>query len=397
MSALATPPAATRRVALRFVLLIGVLSFFADFTYEGSRSILGPYLASLQASATVVGVVTGFGELLGYALRLVSGRLADATGKFWPITIFGYVLQMTSVPALALTNSWPAAAVLLVLERVGKAIRNPPRDVMLSHAGKQLGGYGWAFGIHEALDQFGALWGPLLMAAVLAWRADYQLAFAVLLIPAMINLSFVLIARRLYPRPQDLEAAPAAAPDEAIPRVFWVYLLGAALVAAGFADYPLIAYHFSRSSAMSGSSIAVFYAVAMAVSGTGSLVFGRLFDRFGFKVLIALTILSAFFAPLVFLGGFWMALAGAALWGLGMGVHESIIPAAVTPMVAAQRRASAFGLFTAVYGVAWFLGSAAIGVLYDRSVALAIAFCVIAELAAVPIFIWVRGASASAT
>jgi predicted MFS family arabinose efflux permease len=397
MSALATPPAATRRVALRFVLLIGVLSFFADFTYEGSRSILGPYLASLQASATVVGVVTGFGELLGYALRLVSGRLADATGKFWPITIFGYVLQMTSVPALALTNSWPAAAVLIVLERVGKAIRNPPRDVMLSHAGKQLGGYGWAFGIHEALDQFGALWGPLLMAAVLAWRADYQLAFAVLLIPAMINLSFVLIARRLYPRPQDLEAAPAAAPDEAIPRVFWVYLLGAALVAAGFADYPLIAYHFSRSSAMSGSSIAVFYAVAMAVSGTGSLVFGRLFDRFGFKVLIALTILSAFFAPLVVLGGFWMALAGAALWGLGMGVHESIIPAAVTPMVAAQRRASAFGLFTAVYGVAWFLGSAAIGVLYDRSVALAIAFCVIAELAAVPIFIWVRGASASAT
>jgi predicted MFS family arabinose efflux permease len=397
MSALATPPAATRRVALRFVLLIGVLSFFADFTYEGSRSILGPYLASLQASATVVGVVTGFGELLGYALRLVSCRLADATGKFWPITIFGYVLQMTSVPALALTNSWPAAAVLIVLERVGKAIRNPPRDVMLSHAGKQLGGYGWAFGIHEALDQFGALWGPLLMAEVLAWRADYQLAFAVLLIPAMINLSFVLIARRLYPRPQDLEAAPAAAPDEAIPRVFWVYLLGAALVAAGFADYPLIAYHFSRSSAMSGSSIAVFYAVAMAVSGTGSLVFGRLFDRFGFKVLIALTILSAFFAPLVFLGGFWMALAGAALWGLGMGVHESIIPAAVTPMVAAQRRASAFGLFTAVYGVAWFLGSAAIGVLYDRSVALAIAFCVIAELAAVPIFIWVRGASASAT
>ena len=141
----------TSRTALRFVLLIGVLSFFADFTYEGSRSILGPFLALLGASGTVVGVVTGFGELLGYGLRLVSGRLADATRQYWPITIFGYVVQMASVPALALVDSWPAAAVLIILERVGKAIRNPPRDVMLSHATKEMG-RGWGFGVHEALD-----------------------------------------------------------------------------------------------------------------------------------------------------------------------------------------------------------------------------------------------------
>jgi hypothetical protein len=133
----------TSRAAFRFVLLIGILSFFADFTYEGSRSILGPFLESLQASGTVVGLITGFGELLGYGLRLVSGRLADATGRFWPITIFGYVVQMAAVPALALVGSWHAAAILIVLERVGKAIRNPPRDVMLSHAGKQLGGQCW--------------------------------------------------------------------------------------------------------------------------------------------------------------------------------------------------------------------------------------------------------------
>src|SRR6266481_2945610 len=183
--------------AFRFVLLIGVLSFFADFTYEGSRSILGPYLALLQASGTVVGVVTGFGELLGYGLRLVSGRLADATRQYWPITIFGYVVQMASVPALALVDSWPAAAVLIILERVGRAIRNPPRDVMLSHAGKQVGGYGWAFGVHEAMDQFGAMFGPLTVAAVLAHRGDYHLAFALLLVPAVINLSLVVLAHLL--------------------------------------------------------------------------------------------------------------------------------------------------------------------------------------------------------
>jgi hypothetical protein len=156
------------RTAFRFVLLIGILSFFADFTYEGSRSILGPFLASLQASGTVVGLITGFGEFLGYGLRLVSGRIADVTGRFWPITIFGYIVQMAAVPALALVDSWPAAAVLIILERVGKAIRNPPRDVMLSHAGKQVGGYGWVFGLHEALDQCGAMFGPLAVAAVLA-------------------------------------------------------------------------------------------------------------------------------------------------------------------------------------------------------------------------------------
>ena len=366
-----------------------LLSFFADFTYEGSRSILGPFLASLQASGTAVGLIMGFGELLGYGLRLVSGRLADATGRFWPLTIFGYVVQMAAVPALALVDSWPAAAILIILERVGKAIRNPPRDVMLSHAGKQLGGQGWVFGFKEALDQCGAMFGVLVVAAVLARHGSYNSAFAVLLVPALITVAVVLAARWLYPRPRDLETAPPDVQGSGLPRIYWIYLAGAALVSAGFADYPLIAYHFGRTGAVPGEWIAIFYAVAMAVSGSGSLLFGRLFDRFGFSVLIGLTLLSALFAPLVFLGGFWTALIGAAIWGLGMGVHESIIPAAVAPMVPIERRASAFGLFTAGYGVFWFLGSAAIGFLYDVSLPATIAFCTAAELAAVPIFIWV--------
>jgi MFS family permease len=378
-----------RRIALRFVVLIGILSFFADFTYEGSRSIVGPYLATLQASGTIVGVVTGFGEFLGYGVRLFSGRWADATGRYWPITIFGYIVQMASVPALALTGSWPAVASLIILERVGKAIRNPPRDVMLSHAGKQVGGYGQAFGLHEALDQFGAMFGPLAVSVVLANNGNYHDAFAVLLIPAIINLSLVFLARVLYPRPQDMERAEQATMRTDLPRIYWIYLLGAILVAAGFADYPLIGYHFTRAETVPGTWIAIFYSVAMAVSGTGSLVLGRLFDRYGFVVLVALTLASALFAPLVFLGGFWLALLGAAIWGLGMGVHESIIPAAVSPMVSPRRRASAFGTFTAGYGIFWFLGSAAIGVLYDLSVPAVISFCVVTQLAAVPIFVWV--------
>lgn len=375
---------------MRFVLLIGVLSFFADFTYEGARSVLGPYLASLQASALMVGAVTGFGELLGYGLRFFSGRLADSTGKFWPITIFGYALQMSAVPALALTGSWQIASVCIIAERVGRAIRNPPRDVMLSHAAKNLGGYGWTFGIHEACDQFGAMFGPLAVAAVLAHQGSYHFAFAMLLVPALINLSFVLIARLLYPKPQDLEQGlQVVGAGTRFSRIFWVYLAGASLVAIGFADYPLIAYHFTRAGTLSTHWIPIFYAVAMAISGSSSLLFGRLFDRFGFRMLVALTLIASLFAPLVFLGGFWIALAGAAVWGMGMGVHESIIPAAVTPMVPLQQRASAFGLFTAGYGISWFLGSTAIGFLYDRSLPWTIAFCVATQLMAIPFFVWV--------
>jgi predicted MFS family arabinose efflux permease len=381
---------ATASPALKFVLMVGVMSFFADFAYEGSRSIVGQYLGLLGAGALAIGVVTGFGELLGYGLRLVSGRIADQTHRYWPITIGGYVLQMSVVPLLALAGNWQVAAVLVVLERVGKATRNPPRDAMLSHAAKDMG-YGWAFGVHEALDQFGAMFGPLAVALVMTiGHGDYKIAFASLAVPGAIMLSLLAVARMLYPRPQDLEAGPAHVTTEGLPRVFWVYLAGAALVAAGFADFPLIAYHFQRAGTVSTTIVPVFYAVAMAVSGIGSLVFGRLFDRTGIGILVPLTIVGALFAPLVFLGGFWAGLVGVSLWGIGMGVLESIIPAAVAPMVSPDRRASAYGLFTGAYGVAWFLGSVVIGALFSVSLGAVVAFSVLAELAAIPLILKVR-------
>ena len=354
-------------------------------------------------------VVAGLGELAGYGLRIVSGRLADRTRQFWPITIFGYVVQMAAVPALALAGSWPAAAALLVTERAGRATRNPPRDVMLSHAGRQMGGFGWAFGLHEAFDQFGALCGPLLMALILARSAHgagfagysgavaggngaitgvngYRMAFAWLLVPALATLALLAAARVLYPRPHEMETHPPDVHAAGLPRVFWIYLAGAALVGAGYADFALVAYHFQKASSVPPVWVPVFYAVAMGVGGASSLLFGRLFDRHGLRVLIPLTIFSALFAPLVFFGGFWAALGGAAVWGMGMGVHESIVPAAVAPMVPVNRRASAYGLFTAGYGLAWFLGSALIGFLYDHSLTLTVTACIVLEIAAVPFF-----------
>jgi MFS family permease len=377
--------------AVKFVVMVGIMSFFADFTYEGSRSITGPYLGLLGAGAFTISVVSGAGEFIGYNVRLLSGRGADRTGRYWPITIFGYILQMSVVPLLALAGNWEVAAALIIAERIGKGIRNPPRDAMLSHAAKDIG-YGRAFGVHEALDQFGALFGPLLAALVLAVdHHDYRAAFAVLAIPAAVMLSMLAVARMLYPRPQELATHHAQAPDDKFPSVFWIYLAGTALAGAGFADFPLIAYRFQHAGIVSADLTPVFYAVAMAVSGIGSLFLGRVFDKIGIGVLVPLAIVSAAYAPLVFFGGFWAVLIGSALWGLGMGVQESLIPAAVAPMVSPGRRANAYGLFTGVYGTAWVIGSVVIGILVNVSVGGLVSFCVAAELAAIPLILVVRG------
>jgi MFS family permease len=325
---------------------------------------------------------------------LASGRLTDRTGRFWPFILSGYFLSMVAVPLLAIAPNWEVAAVFIIAERAGKATRNPPRDVMLAHASTDIG-RGWGFGVHEALDQFGALVGPLLAAGVLALRHSYRVAFVMLLIPSVLTIAGIIVARVLYPAPEELRPKPVDVNAAGLPRTFWIYLSGAALVAIGFADFALIAYHFQTHAIVSAAWIPVFYAIAMGTGGLASLIAGRLFDRTGIGLLIPLTIGSALFAPLVFFGGFGAALTGVMLWGVGMGVHDSIMSAAVADMVPHQRLASAYGLFTGSYGVAWFLGSVALGFLYGHSRAAVVIFSMVAEMAAIPLFMTLRARRAS--
>jgi len=379
-----------RRAALQFVVLLGVVSLLADITYEGARSMTGPYLALLGAGAATVGVVSGLGEFIGYALRLVSGWLADRTRRYWPITIAGYAINLLAVPLLALAGRWEIAVFLLILERLGKAVRVPARDVILSHAASQLG-RGWGFGLHEALDQIGAVTGPALMAAVLFYRqGDYRTGFAILLAPAILALLVLLAARLRYPSPAELESKRPPLEASGYTRTYWIYLAAVALVAAGFADFPLIAFHFKQQRIVADDWIPLFYAVAMAVDAVAALIFGRLFDKVGLGILAVVALLSSAFAPLVFFGGFGLALAGMALWGVGMGAQESIMRAAVAEMIPAERRGAAYGLFNFGYGAAWFLGSALMGVLYDISLPLLVGFSVVMQLAAIPLFLAVR-------
>jgi MFS family permease len=346
--------------AFRFVLLLGVVSLFADMTYEAARSVTGPYLAILGASATVVGMVAGLGELIGYGLRIVSGVISDKTHRYWLITIVGYAINLLAVPALALAGNWPVAAILIMAERFGKAVRTPARDAMLSHATHNLG-RGWGFGIHEAMDQIGAMIGPMIVAGVLAWKGSYQYGFAVLAVPALLALCVLLIARITYPQPQALEPSFQTDSTRALRSSFWLYLAAVACIAIGFFDYPLAAFHMKTAAIVADKWIPLIYAGAMGVDALSALVFGCLYDKKGLPVLLLITAASAWCAPLVFLFGVGPLVIGMMLWGVGMGAQESIIRAVIADIVPPDRRATGYGIFNAGFGLAWVRGERADG------------------------------------
>jgi MFS family permease len=377
----------SKNTAIKFIILLGIVSLFADMTYESARSIAGPYLAILGANAAIVGFVAGFGEMIGYGLRVISGYIADRTKQYWTITIIGYICNLVAVPLLALAHQWWIAAALMIIERMGKAIRTPARDAMLSHAGQKIG-MGWGFGLHEALDQTGAMVGPLIIAAVFYFEGGYSLAFAILSIPAILALTTLAFARWVYPHPEQLEIEQYNLEAKKLSKPFWIYFAGASLVAAGYADFPLMAYHFHKVSSFSSTWIPILYSLAMGVNTISAPLLGRLYDRKGFIILIAVTLISSIFAPLVFLGNIELLVIGIILWGIGMGAHESLMRAIVANMTSKNKRASAYGIFNMGYGIAWFLGSVVMGVLYDISIPLLVIFSIGIQLLAIPI-LWV--------
>lgn len=378
------------RRAFRFVFIIGIVSLFADMTYEGARSINGAFLGSLGASGAVVGLVAGFGELVGYSFRSLTGFFADKTHKYWLFAFFGYAINLFAVPALALAGNWPVAAALMIAERTGRALRKPSMDAMISYAGKSIGN-GWVFGLHEALDQTGATIGPLIVSFMLFLHGGYKNGYAILLIAALLSLSVLIVARVLYPRPHELEEKQAEfVATKGFSKQFWLYCLAGAFVAAGFVDFSLIAFHFQQTAVISQEMIPVFYAIAMAVGAITALIFGKLYDKKGMIIILGAFFFSSLFAPFVFLGTFWVALVGMLLWGLGMGAQDSMLKALLIPVISVTKRSTAFGLFDTIFGIAWFVGSATMGVLYDISLPTLIIVSVVLQLVALPLFFYAR-------
>ena len=382
-----------RRAAFRFIVCLGFVSLFADMTYEGAHSVIGPLLKDLGATATQVGIIAGLGEMIAASLRYFSGKLADKTRAYWTITTLGYVLNLIVVPGLAFVGSWQAAALLVVAERTGKSLRGPARDVLLSEA-TEVVGHGSGFGIHAAMDQTGAVLGPLLVAGSVARSHHFGPAFMWLALPAVGAFVALLFARAVSPH----RGTPPAAPKQQnIPSVFWVYVGAAGLLALGFVDFPLLAYHFQKNSFTKPEVIPLLYAGAMGVTGLTALIFGRLFDRFGIQVIAFGIVVSLLTLPFGFLGGTTGGYIAVACWATGLGAQDATLRSGISQVVSMNKRGSAFGSFNAVYGILWFLGSVTMGLLYDHSIMGLVVFGSIAQLLSAIVFIWIRRPLAVAT
>ncbi len=383
-----------KRKALGFVVGMGVVSLLFDVVYESARSVSGPFLASLGADAATVGVVAGVGELVGYGLRYAAGRASDSTGAYWAFTIAGYGLTLVAVPALALAGLWPVAAGLLVAERLGKAIRTPARDTLLATAGDALG-TGRAFGLHEAIDQVGAVVGPLALAAVLAWRHSYRVAFAWTALPGLAAFALLLWTWRHWPT-HVAQPTPPAHQGNRFTRRYWVYVAGAALLAAGAADFPLIAFHLEVSHIVAAAWIPVLYAGAMLVDAASAIALGRWYDLKGPRILSIIAASTAVAVPLLFLGDLTAIVAGTVVWGLEMGATEGVLRAGVSDLVPAHRRGAAFGLFHLVFGLAWFAGSSLMGFLYEVAIPALVVVAVALHAFSVPV-LWAAANAPQAT
>jgi MFS family permease len=376
---------------MRFVLVFGLVSGLGDFVYEGARSIVGPYLATFGASATLVGLITGIGEAVALVFRLFTGRLSDRTGRHWAISITGYAITMISVPLLAVAGPLWLACVFIIGERFGKAVRTPARDTMLAEASVDLG-RGRAFAVHEALDQTGALIGPLVVAAILAAHHSYKAGFAILAIPGALAMLTLAYLRREVPEPAAYD--PSVHPMQTRPvalrgfsRTYWQYATFTALTLAGFATFAVLAYHLQHRHVVSPAQIPIMYAVAMGLAALASLASGAVYDRIGLRGLIVLPVLGAVVPFWSFSTSVPLVWTGAALWGALMGVHESTMRAAVADLVPRERRGVGYGTFTAVYGLAWLAGAALIGALYDVSIDTAITFTVVVQAVALLAFL----------
>jgi MFS family permease len=377
-----------------FIILLGIVSLFGDVTYEGARSVAGPYLATLGASFSIVGLVAGIGEFSGYALRLASGYLVDRTKAYWPLTFIGYGLLL-SIPLLAFAGCWQLAAVLIILERIGKAIRSPARDTMLSYAAKEVG-RGWGFAVHEALDQVGAIIGPIIFSLVLLFHGDYHEGFTLLWIPALLTLVVLAIARKKVPSPQKLEA-PGEASKQGdkgkLPRVFWFYTIFTLLSVAGFANFQLISYHLHVQAIVPDAQIPIIYAIAMGVDALAALLVGKTYDRIGLISLLAVPLLTLPIPFLAFSHSYSLVLMGIILWGMVMGIQETIMRAAIADLTSVERRGFAYGVFNTAYGAGWLLGGALMGLLYEPSINYLILFAVVMELISIPLLFVVRRAA----
>ncbi len=362
----------------RTVVAFGLVSLFADMVYEGMRSVAGPFLGTLGASAVVVGLVTGAGEALALVLRLVAGPLADRAHAHWRATFVGYALTAVCVPLLAVAPFAGAAglglaSLLILLERTGKAVRSPSKSALLAGMARRVG-RGRGFAVHKALDQVGAFSGPLVVALLVAATGATWPAFLALAVPGAVAMALLTQLRRRAPvdppgstpvddaRP-DSETSPPGIEDR-LPRAFYLMALGVSASTFGLMTFGVISYHLVAAGVVSIAAVPLVYAAAMAVEAVAALGTGWAYDLWGARVLLALPPTTALVAPLSFTSGLTTALLGVMIWGLATGVQDSTVKAWVADLAPAGRLGTAYGAFAAFQGFAALAGGTVAGATY---------------------------------
>lgn len=383
-----------------FIVLMGLVSMMSDMTHEGAKSIYGSFLGIVGATPKIISIISGLGEFIGCSLILITGIIANKTKKYWTMTIIGYMINLLAIPALALTgpNGWIYACSLILVERIGKAIRKPAKNTLVSFSSKNLG-EGKSFAFVEFLDQIGAFIGPLILTLVLYLKdttdifESYKTCFLVLAIPALITLIILFIARAKYPKPDSLESEEIVADNienrsVLKSRAFIYYLIAIGLCAFSFVDFPLIAYHVGSLNLFEVQNLPMLYSLAMLVDAFAALLFGMLFDKIAFKSLILSTLCSFMFPLFIFVAtNKLMVFIGVAFWGIGIGSQESILKSAVAKLIGKNKRSLGFGLFEGVFGLCWFLGSLVLGLLYEFSLTFLIWLCIVAQLLSIMFYV----------
>jgi MFS family permease len=361
----------------RTVLTFGYVSLAADVVYEGMRSASGPLLLSLGASAFVVGIVTGAGEAIALGLRLVSGPLADRSGRHWQLAVQGYVLTAVSVPLLAITPFVGAAGLavasaLIILERTGKALRSPSKSTLLARMAEPVG-RGRGFGVHKALDQVGSFLGPLLVAGIAAATGHLWAGFAVLAVPGVATVVLLGLLKRGTnldkPAPVETEPQPAGP----LPRSFWAFSMSCACSTLGLMTFAVMSVHLIRADLVTAAWVPIVYAGAMAVQAVTALASGFAYDRIGARILYALPLLVSAVPALVFADRLGIVLLGTGVWALATAVQDSTVKALVADLVPHERLATSYGVFATAQGLGALGGGALAGGLYEHHLSLLIA------------------------
>ena len=369
---------------IQLIILLGIVSFFADITYEGTRSIIGPFFALLGATGAIVGTFGGLAEFAGYGIRLLSGVIADKSKNYWTLTMIGYISNLVVVPLFALAGSWQTAALLLVLERAGKAVRSPSRDAMLSYACHKVG-RGWGFGLHEAFDRCGGLLGPLLMFWILSAGPHFKMAFALLAIPAAFALGALYIAYRKFPHPDVAEPTKESFSLKNFSRPFWIFIGAAAFFGAGTLNFAFVSFHLQKQAIAATNIIPLFYAGAIAISALFALIGGKWFEHAP-KPSLYFGIVLGCLSPLFLLLGreveVWI---GVALWGVALGTQNALFRSVISCLIPPQQRSTGYGIFGIVFGLSWFLGGALIGTIYDLAIALGALTSFVLQVLALPL------------